>query len=101
MNDFQKNFQVEGSSGVHNVQFTLINGELKAYCDCQAGIYRQLCKHVLQCALKDDDVKKVLDEHGLLTVCTEYQEAKDQIEKLQAKSRRLKSKLVKGFQMKK
>ena len=101
MNDFNKTFQIEGSSGTHNVQFTLINGELKAYCDCQAGIYRQLCKHVLQCALKDDDIKKVLDEQGILAVCTEYQESKEQIEKLQAKSRRLKSKLVKVFQMKK
>ena|GEM_PF-3197918 len=101
MSDFKKIFQVEGSSGIHNVQFAVVNGELEAHCDCQAGIYRQLCKHVLQCALKDDDVKKVLEEYGNLAVCIEYQEIKEQIEKLQSKSRRLKSKLVKIFQMKK
>jgi len=95
MEDFTKTVTVKGSSGEHTLIIKAESGVLKIHCDCQAGIYKKLCKHVIECINTDKDLQSYLTNTKLGNALEKYYDAKNEIDRLQGEVRRLKRNIEK------
>ncbi len=73
----EKSFEVTGSKGnLYTVVFDNSSGSLKAFCNCRAGMYGQLCKHVINLLNTDSDVHNaLLQDSRLCQIIAEYEES--------------------------
>lgn len=74
MKQFEKEFVIAGSEQDYKVGFTCDGQTVRAHCECHAGIFQTLCKHVMKCIEIDAEIKAALVESGQWQVYEEYQQ---------------------------
>lgn len=72
MKQFEKEYKVAGSEQEYTVRIVSDGQTVHAHCDCQAGQFKTLCKHVMQCIETDAEIKAALVESGLWQIYEEY-----------------------------
>ena len=97
MEKFSKTVKVQGTSSEHTITVTAGDGIVKIHCDCEAGIHRRLCKHIIEYANSDIDLQPYLMGANLGTAFENYYYTKKEIDRLQSETRRLKNKIEKAI----
>ncbi len=97
MKDFEKTYTIQGSSEEHTIKVTVHDGKLNIRCDCEAGIHKRLCKHIIQLATSDEELQPFLVDANLDKAFDNIFYAKKEIERLQGESRRLRIKIEKAI----
>lgn len=97
MEKFEKEYKVAGSEQEYTVRIVSDGQTVHAHCDCQAGQFKTLCKHVLQCIETDAEVKAALVESGLWQVYEEHLQKLKEVEKVKREAKNLKKKFERLF----
>ena len=97
MKNFEKTYTVEGSSGEHTIKVSTGDGKIKIHCDCEAGIHKRLCKHVIQLVTTDAELSPFLADAHLDVAFDNLFYAQDDIKRLQDEARKTKSKIEKAI----
>lgn len=81
MIEFDKTFEVQGSSGnTYTVRFAANALGIKASCTCAAGTRKQICKHLIQAMENDAEIKMTLSERGIADFYADYLKSKKQFD---------------------
>lgn len=97
MKEFEKNFVVKGTEQTYDVRFISDGKSVKAHCTCQAGTFKTLCKHVMQCIDEDAEIKAALVESGLWQVYEEHLQRLKDAEKVKREAKNIKKKFERLF----
>lgn len=97
MAELEKTVEVQGTENVYSVEVKAGNGRVKIRCNCEAGIHKRLCKHVIHVARTDADLQPFLVGANLENLFDNYYYAKKEIERLQAENRQTRIKIEKAI----
>ena len=103
--------RAKSSSGEpYTVEFSIANKKLSVFCNCQAGVFRQLCKHKTELIAGDrsrlfdeSEEKKLKELEAILSVVPEISETAKKIaesEKIIRREQAKLKKIKKGFALK-
>lgn len=97
MEKFDKIYKVQGTEQEYDVRIVSDGEKVKAHCSCQAGNFKTLCKHVLQCVDEDNDVRYALTQCGYLQVYEEYLSRLKYSEEVKKEAKKIKKKFERLF----
>ena len=97
MKQFEKEYLVAGSEQEYTVRFISDGEKVKAHCECQAGQFKTLCKHVMKCVEEDAEIKTALIESGLWQVYEEHLQRLKDAEKVKREAKNIKKKFERLF----
>lgn len=94
---FDKRYTVQGSAQEYDVHIVSDGETVKAHCSCQAGQFKTLCKHVMQCVGDDDEVRYAMAQCGYLQVYEEYEQRLAYAEQVKREVKNIKKKFERLF----
>lgn len=85
----RKTFNITGSEGnIYSVVFDNSSGHLQASCNCRAGEYKQLCKHILTLLNEDSEVYEIfVNDKYIYPIFNAYRDSVDMIEQAKKESK--------------
>ena len=70
------------------------DGSIRTKCTCSAGVFGQICKHVMGLIEENAEVAEMLSASGATELLNEYNQEHKEAERMQAKAKRTKKRLA-------